>query len=52
MLYGKVPVTVGDRSAQAAAGESFYFNSDRKHTVKNVFDGKSKILWVSCPPTF
>ena len=52
VLYGKVQVTVGDRSAQAAAGESFYFNSDRKHTVKNVFDGKSKILWVSCPPTF
>lgn len=52
VLDGKVEVTVGDRTAVVGKGETFYFSSDRKHSVKNVANGKSKILWVSCPPTF
>ena len=52
VLCGAVAVIVGDREERANAGDTFYFSSDRKHYIKNVFDGKSKILWVSCPPTF
>ncbi len=52
VLEGAVEVTVGDRKGIARAGETFYFSSDRKHFIKNAANGKSKILWVSCPPTF
>lgn len=52
VLGGEVEITVGDRSARAAEGDTFYFSSDRKHCIKNVYNGKSKVLWVSCPPTF
>lgn len=52
VFEGEIKVIVGDRTATAKAGESFYFSSDRKHYIENIFDGVSKILWVSCPPTF
>lgn len=52
VLSGEVEVTVGDRKGVAKAGETFYFSSDRKHFIRNVANGKSKVLWVSCPPTF
>ncbi len=52
VLSGAVCVVVGDREERANAGDTFYFSSDRKHYIKNVSDGISKILWVSCPPTF
>ncbi len=52
VLDGKIAVTVGDRTAIAKKGESFYFSSDRKHYIKNMASGKSRVLWVSCPPTF
>lgn len=52
VLEGKVEVVVGDRKSVASCGDSFYFSSDRQHYIRNVSDKKSKILWVSCPPTF
>lgn len=52
VLEGEVEVVVGGRTARAKKGETFYFSSDRKHIIKNVFDGVSKVIWVSCPPSF
>lgn len=52
VLEGAVEVTVGDRKAVVKQGETFYFSSDRKHYIRNVSDKSSKVLWVSCPPTF
>lgn len=52
VLEGAVEVTVGDTTSRAEKGDSFYYSSDRKHCVKNVFDGKSRFIWVSCPPAF
>lgn len=52
VLEGKVSVTVGERTETAKKGDTFYFSADRKHFIKNIHNGKSKILWVSCPPTF
>ncbi len=52
VLSGEVEVVVGDRVARAKAGESFYYSSDRAHGIRNVSKSKSKILWVSCPPSF
>lgn len=52
VLCGRVRVVVGDRTAEAEEGDSFYFSSDKKHYIQNLADGVSRILWVSCPPTF
>ncbi len=52
VLQGKIRVVVGDRSEVACAGDSFYFSSDKRHYIENAEDGVSKVLWVSCPPTF
>ncbi len=52
VLEGKVEVVVGDRKSVAGKGDSFYFSSDRQHFIRNISEGTSKILWVSCPPTF
>lgn len=52
VLKGEVRVVVGDREEIAHEGDSFYFSSDKRHYIVNVSDGKSKVLWVSCPPSF
>lgn len=52
VLDGRVRVTVGERVSEAGAGDSFYYPADKKHFLQNVYDGKSKVLWVSCPPSF
>ena len=52
VLQGRIKVVVGDRAAEAAEGETFYFTADKKHYIQNVYDGVSSVLWVSCPPTF
>lgn len=52
VLEGAVEVVIGDRATVANKGDSFYFQSDKRHFLRNVYDGASKILWVSCPPTF
>ncbi len=52
VLEGKVKVVVGDRTAVAQKGDSFYFSADKRHYIENVAKTKSKVLWVSCPPSF
>lgn len=52
VLEGAVKVTVGGRSEIARAGDSFYYSADKKHCLVNVSDGRSRVLWVSCPPSF
>lgn len=52
VLDGEVEVAVGERTARAKKGDTFYFSSDRKHLIKNVGKKTSRVLWVSCPPSF
>lgn len=52
VLSGAVEVVTGERSTVANAGDSFYFQSDKRHYIRNVYDGASKFIWVLCPPTF
>ncbi len=52
VLEGAVEVVIGDKSSIAKKGDAFYFQSDKKHYLKSAFESVSKILWVSCPPTF
>lgn len=52
VLCGKVQIIIGEKKVEASAGDSFYYKADKKHRIININDGKSKILWVSCPPMF
>lgn len=52
VLCGEVEISVGDRKERARAGETFYYSADRKHKLKNVSNGISKVLWISTPPSF
>lgn len=55
VLEGKVRVVVGGHSSIASKGDAFYFSADKKHYLENVNtegSGVSKVLWISCPPTF
>lgn len=52
VLSGAVCVTVGKRTELIAEGSSFYFRSERAHTVENAGEIDAVLLWVSCPPNF
>lgn len=52
VLSGEIEVVVGERTSIARAGDTFYFSADKRHYLRNVSKGISKILWVSCPPSF
>ncbi len=52
VLDGEVEVVVGGRSSIAKAGDTFYFQSDRRHYIRNTAKVKSRLIWVSCPPSF
>ncbi|MCH5163344.1 MAG: cupin domain-containing protein [Clostridiales bacterium] len=52
VLEGAICVKVGDRESIAGKGDSFYYSSDKSHCIKNVANGVSKFIWVSCPPSF
>lgn len=52
VIEGEILVCYGDKTQVCKKGESFYFISNKEHYIKNINDGKSKVLWVSCPPNF
>lgn len=53
ILHGNVLVEYGNNSYKAKKGNSFYYKSDKPHSIQNLSNKeKAKILWVSSPPTF
>lgn len=52
LLSGKIQLRLNDQLYTAKKGECFYFNSDKRHAVKNIGKTEAKILWVVTPPTF
>jgi len=52
LLTGRVQLRLNDQLYTVKKGECFYFNSDKKHSVKNVGKTEAKVLWVVTPPTF
>lgn len=41
-----------DQFHELRAGDSFYFDSGRRHSWRNIVDGKTTLLWIKTPPTF
>ena len=52
VLSGSIELTLGKSSYTCKEGDSFYFRSDKSHSIVNRGDKKAKVLWISCPPNF
>jgi transcriptional regulator with XRE-family HTH domain len=52
VMQGRVQLRLDDRLYKVNKDECFYFDSGKKHTVKNTGKNDAKILWVVTPPTF
>lgn len=52
VLKGKIVVVVGGHAHKVKAGETFYYDTDKVHFIKNVSNEEAKFLWISCPPNF
>ena len=52
VLKGKVVVVIGSNAYKAKAGETFYYDTNKVHYIKNVSNESAKIIWISCPPNF
>jgi transcriptional regulator with XRE-family HTH domain len=52
VLHGRIQLRLDDKLYKINKDECFYFDSGKKHTVKNIGKTEAKILWVVTPPTF
>jgi transcriptional regulator with XRE-family HTH domain len=52
ILKGVVEIHVGSDRHLLKEGDTIHFKSEEPHTVKNIGDGPSRILWVASPPFF
>jgi quercetin dioxygenase-like cupin family protein len=51
VIEGALQVTVDGEAVTIEAGDSFYFSADQPHTLRNVFDGPTRIFAVVSPPS-
>ncbi|MDD5293887.1 MAG: XRE family transcriptional regulator [Candidatus Izemoplasmatales bacterium] len=52
VLEGEVTLKVGKRKFRVKKGETFYYTSNKIHTLENLSSRKAIVLWVSTPPMF
>ncbi len=52
VVEGEIEVVYGNNKYVCKTGDSFYFESKYEHHLINISKNKSKVIWVSCPPTF
>lgn len=52
VLKGKVLVVIGNDVYKVKQGETFYYDTNKVHYLKNVSNEPCKIIWISCPPNF
>ena len=52
VLSGSVILHLGKLSYRVRKGESFSFKPSMSHFITNAARGKSRLLWISTPPTF
>lgn len=52
VLEGAVELIYDGMHQIVKKGQSFYYEADEVHYLKNKTNKKVKVLWVSCPPTF
>ncbi|KPF41206.1 cupin domain-containing protein [Rhizobium sp. G187] len=53
MLQGNLEIVLdGDQFFELGPGDSFYFESRRPHSWRNVSDGETVLIWINTPATF
>ncbi len=52
VLKGEIILIIGKRKVKVKKGESFYFTSNKTHSIMNKTENKAEFIWVSSPPSF
>lgn len=52
ILEGSIVLCLGKTTHNVSKGESFYFQANKPHLIKNISNKVAKLIWVSSPPTF
>lgn len=52
VLEGKIILNLGGKDYACKKGETFYFNTDKNHFIKNNGNTIAKVIWISSPPNF
>ena len=52
VLEGEVLLIIDSSTYRLKKGESFYFDSNKNHYLKNVKDKLCKVIWITSPPNF
>ncbi|MEJ2720954.1 MAG: XRE family transcriptional regulator [bacterium] len=50
ILKGVLEINIGEDRYLLKEGDSIHFKSKEPHTIRNIGDGQSRILWVVSPP--
>ena len=52
VLEGEVLLCIDNKTHRIQKGETFYYQSNKNHYLKNVKNKNCRIVWVSSPPNF
>jgi len=52
VLEGEIVVCYDNKKLRCKKGESFYFVTNKNHSLYNPKDKIAKVLWISSPPNF
>ncbi|NLL56376.1 MAG: helix-turn-helix domain-containing protein [Clostridiales bacterium] len=54
ILEGRVEIELGNQKFvyKAKKGEAFYIDGKYEHKLRNIFKGRSRVLWVTTPSNF
>lgn len=52
VLVGKVEIVTQNEHYKLNKGDSFSIDGKKQHTIKNIYKGESKVLWVTTPSNF
>ena len=52
VLEGKIMLVYGNKEYLLKEGETFYLIPDQSRFIKNINEGRSKLLWITNPPNF
>ena len=52
VLEGTIVVVLAKKQYKVKKGETFYYETNKPHYLKNTQNKKAKVIWVSSPPNF
>jgi len=52
IIKGNIEINLNGKKHILTVGDSFYFNANIPHSMKNIFRGESQVLIVATPPLF